>query len=585
MKPLLSRVIAIVIAFLSLQTIGFSQINLDSSLVAYFKLDGNANDASSQVINGVASNTTLTNGKNGGVNKAYLFNGVDSKIDCGTDGRGIVDTITYCAWVKTTSLDYDFIVCKYDWTIDKGCHMYINNGLLALAGRNNGSVYVSTMPVGTGNFVADGNWHFVVAEVAGNSWKLWMDCNLVAHVTSSAASPDLSNNRLLTIGYYDKAQSPPERYFDGVVDEVRVYNRVLSASERSLICDITYVDPVLAAPLVSNDTTVCVNDTYTLYASPDSGTVYWQSPLGTTIGTGNSFVGSSSTQQVYHVFSVLNGIYSDTATIDVSVKSCNPFNTPFGPVDTVVCENDSVTFNAVADSGLIYWESPLGNVIGTGNSVKLAFSQTTDLYFYSVTAYGTSDTGSIMVTTMVCGLVVNTPTVVQDTTVCKDRPFSLYANSPVGTVFWLDRDSVIIGTGDTLTITLNSSSVIHALVEDNSVTSDTVQIFVSVIDCDSNTVISTFSDNELVWPNIFTPNGDGINDYFEVEIPYWSCLSGEVYNRWGQLVYAAHNMGFSWNGVNEVKGTLSSSGVYFYVIKYCVDGKEVVKNGTVQLVR
>lgn len=68
-------------------------------------------------------------------------------------------------------------------------------------------------------------------------------------------------------------------------------------------------------------------------------------------------------------------------------------------------------------------------------------------------------------------------------------------------------------------------------------------------------------------PNIFTPNGDGMNETFELEgleLSTWDLL---VYNRWGNTVYKKKNYQNNWTG-----GSLSS-GVYFYTVTnaFCAD--------------
>ncbi|MCJ8167380.1 gliding motility-associated C-terminal domain-containing protein [Pontibacter sp. E15-1] len=67
--------------------------------------------------------------------------------------------------------------------------------------------------------------------------------------------------------------------------------------------------------------------------------------------------------------------------------------------------------------------------------------------------------------------------------------------------------------------------------------------------------------------NIFTPNGDGKNDFFEVpNLPSEFCTavfkSIRVYNRWGKEVYANTSSNFKWDGKDV------NDGVYFYVIDY-----------------
>ncbi len=87
-----------------------------------------------------------------------------------------------------------------------------------------------------------------------------------------------------------------------------------------------------------------------------------------------------------------------------------------------------------------------------------------------------------------------------------------------------------------------------------------------------------FSNVDAFLPaNIFTPNGDGINDFFEMEnlpavadfnkfLPADNCLykyNGiKIYNRWGKPVFESKQRDFRWDGGNLPAGT------YFYVIDY-----------------
>jgi gliding motility-associated-like protein len=79
---------------------------------------------------------------------------------------------------------------------------------------------------------------------------------------------------------------------------------------------------------------------------------------------------------------------------------------------------------------------------------------------------------------------------------------------------------------------------------------------------------------DLVIPQGFSPNGDGINDIFEIKgITAYPNNSVNIFNRWGNIVYKAaayDNTSVSWDGTN--KGDLSTGtgplpeGTYFYVI-------------------
>jgi gliding motility-associated-like protein len=66
-------------------------------------------------------------------------------------------------------------------------------------------------------------------------------------------------------------------------------------------------------------------------------------------------------------------------------------------------------------------------------------------------------------------------------------------------------------------------------------------------------------------PNTFTPNGDGINDAWEIKYldQYPGCVV-EVYTTAGQIIYKNTGYTIPWDGTN--KGAKVSAGTYYYVI-------------------
>ncbi len=95
--------------------------------------------------------------------------------------------------------------------------------------------------------------------------------------------------------------------------------------------------------------------------------------------------------------------------------------------------------------------------------------------------------------------------------------------------------------------------------------------------------------NRIKIPNVFTPNGDGVNDVWIV--PYGNLfpeIEIYVYNRWGYTIWEgkgseAHK---GWNG-NNSRGTAYPTGTYYYVVKFNVGGNSGWKNlsGSITILR
>ncbi len=86
------------------------------------------------------------------------------------------------------------------------------------------------------------------------------------------------------------------------------------------------------------------------------------------------------------------------------------------------------------------------------------------------------------------------------------------------------------------------------------------------------------------FPNSFTPNGDGKNDFFRpIFVGYHRFHTFRIANRWGQTVYEGSQSNMKWDGTYN--GVPQDMGVYFYYIKYDCGGQTLEKKGDVTLIR
>lgn len=76
--------------------------------------------------------------------------------------------------------------------------------------------------------------------------------------------------------------------------------------------------------------------------------------------------------------------------------------------------------------------------------------------------------------------------------------------------------------------------------------------------------IEVFMNVMMSTPNAFTPNGDGVNDYFQLEHYNIKSWTVSVYDRWGNMIYTSQDLNFRWDG--NIQGQPAPEGVYVY---YC----------------
>jgi hypothetical protein len=213
-----------------------------ADLVAQWDFSGNADDISGNGHHGTVYGATLTTDRFGNIASAYNFDGASSYIDVpNADSLNPTSAITITAWFKADS----FALGTYSWPhiVDKssndpsGYYMLIaqvfqNNPCASFAVEPVGGV-----PSGVGTPRLEINtWYFAAGVYDGSTStvKVYVGTSELSPlvVTSENGSGNIvpsSDN--LNIGRDGSYPSSPERYFDGAIDDVRIYNNALTAEQ------------------------------------------------------------------------------------------------------------------------------------------------------------------------------------------------------------------------------------------------------------------------------------------------------------------------------------------------------------------
>lgn len=129
------------------------------------------------------------------------------------------------------------------------------------------------------------------------------------------------------------------------------------------------------------------------------------------------------------------------------------------------------------------------------------------------------------------------------------------------------------GLSGTYTWTYGNDTYIGNPVTISWVQEGTYQVRLDFVS-DAGCVDSTFytvnvipcQETYMYVPNSFTPNDDGINDYFYPKGVNYNSLKMYIYNRWGEMLYETDNISNGWNGT--YKGDLCKEDMYIYVIRW-----------------
>lgn len=227
-----------------------AQVNLSSGLVAFYPFNGNATDASGNGFNGTVVSATLVNNKQGYSSSAYSFNGSNQYIRFGD----ILDSV-FCkspiakfsisGWAKSNTWSAfqggNILIAKTaggsgpdQWLIN-----HDNDGYLKVVVKSNSLTnfveWKSSSTIPTGQWFSftitfDGS-----ISTASNRVSIYVN-NVIGTFARSGGTMGTTcqnSSQEITIGSAHAAGNPgtPNNLYNGSVDDIRIYNRVLTSQE------------------------------------------------------------------------------------------------------------------------------------------------------------------------------------------------------------------------------------------------------------------------------------------------------------------------------------------------------------------
>ncbi len=373
-------------------------------------------------------------------------------------------------------------------------------------------------------------------------------------------------------GYASILKDPTHVYVLQAIDTVKLTVSTAACTDTQ-VQYINLVHPLRAAFSVDTNL-ICQGQAITV---TDSST-----------GTGSSIVwnfddGGRSTARVqmhqyphagtYKVMQIVTDFIpcSDTAYRLIQVDTISGLR--IGLTDTVLCRGTYATltgyYAALGNTG-ITWNMGNGDSVKNNNPLSYAYES---IGTYTITARADyricPNPSAARTITVLPAPVIN---IGSDTSICKGSE-PLILSDKVNTGNKLAR--WVWSTGATTSaITVTTPGIYQATVRING--------------CNASASVKVDADCYMNIPNAFTPNGDGINDYFYPRQALSSGLTSfrmQIFNRWGQLIFDANSLeGRGWDGrLNDVD---QPEGVYVYIIEGTFhDGQKERHQGNVTLIR
>ncbi|MBR5726928.1 MAG: LamG domain-containing protein, partial [Muribaculaceae bacterium] len=207
--------------------------SVNDGLVAYYPFDGDVNDYSGNGNHGtIVGNVTPAADRFGNPNSAYSFPGYAFNYVSVPDTEILhLNTFTLSAWVYSEAGDYGG-----EHLINKGRDMTNGSYRLRVRGVHGQNDYNGINAAAIEEYPETGQWHMITGTVEGDQARFYIDGVLQSEATLSHPF-NYNNTEPLTLGchYYSGVPDFWAYTLNGIMDEVRIYSRVLTPQEVMLL--------------------------------------------------------------------------------------------------------------------------------------------------------------------------------------------------------------------------------------------------------------------------------------------------------------------------------------------------------------
>lgn len=208
---------------------------IDSTLIAYYPFNGNANDESGNANDGIVHGASLTEDRFGNPNSAYWFDGINDFIDIGNNPILKPQLpISICAWIKIYGQPGNILVTNYSESNYYGVSITINwnTGNFNINYGDGGPIGIQSRRSKHTSIPPFEQWFYFVGVIRNSSdMDIYFDANNVGGTYSGFGGSINYNDSPANIGRVDCNDPGPADYFNGVLDDIRIYNKALSLSE------------------------------------------------------------------------------------------------------------------------------------------------------------------------------------------------------------------------------------------------------------------------------------------------------------------------------------------------------------------
>ena len=309
------------------------------------------------------------------------------------------------------------------------------------------------------------------------------------------------------------------------------------------------ISAAFSAPEVSCSSLV---DFVNLSVSENTFTSFWQFGDGQTSTleqVSNTYANLGTFIATLIITDSLSCNISDTTSLEITLRE----NIYLELATQNICVGDSVLLSAPSDQGFNYSWSPSTYLQDSTLANTVAYPLDTITYIRLGTAFNCNDT--VTQTIRVSDVNLNYTPLLE---YCSNEVYLIASSTDDADLYWSNSLS-FINNQQTDSFLINTPGDYYVQVSANGCT--------RIGKVNARIVDDCCTADKIIVPNAFSPNGDLINDYFEIKDP--ELLIAEIdimiYNRLGQMVFSSSDLNLKWDGY--FKGSLLPSSVFDYYLK------------------
>jgi len=315
------------------------------------------------------------------------------------------------------------------------------------------------------------------------------------------------------------------------------------------------VDDNFPIAKASPDASICLGDSITIYAS--GGTQYSWEPSSSLNTPYDSVTVASPTQTTNYIVEAANGCGGDYDTTRITVNIVNATIN-----DTSVCAGDRA--NLRVEGGISYLWSP-GNEIT--NNIQPIINDTITFSVLVTDSIGCKTTLETTINT------IEKPYVELGADIKTEWGNVVRLNATTNGInyWWSPADG------------LSCTRCLNPTVNSKEKRTYTLRVQ-GDNGCFNYDIITIIYDGIIFLPNVFTPDGDGINDIFYAIGVDIVKLDLYIFDRWGEQLFYTNDINVGWDGTYQ--GRLAETETYVWKVWYeDVLGKRGTLYGTVTLLK